>query len=69
MMVLLQPDDLPQGSPDEKHVLLTVQPRIPAGGLQFVELPAGIVDNGSFRGMAAVAMKDEYHTWKFRKIG
>jgi hypothetical protein len=59
MMVLLQPDDLPQGSHDEKHVLLTVQPRVPAGGLQFVELPAGMVDGGTFRGMAAAEMKDE----------
>lgn len=59
MMVLLQPDDLPQGSPDEKHVLLTVQPRVPAAGLQFVELPAGMVDGGTFRGMAAAEMKDE----------
>ncbi len=59
MMVLLQPDDLPQGSPDEKHVLLTVQPRIPAGGLQFVELPAGMVEGGTFKGTAATEMKQE----------
>jgi hypothetical protein len=59
MMVLLQPDDLPQGSPDEKHVLLTVQPRIPAGALQFVELPAGMVEGGTFKGAAATEMKQE----------
>ncbi|PVH68600.1 hypothetical protein DL98DRAFT_522648 [Cadophora sp. DSE1049] len=50
MMVLLQPDDLPQGSHDEKYVLLTVQPRVPAGGLEFVELPAGMVDGGTLEG-------------------
>jgi len=38
-------------------VLFTVQPRVPAGGLLFVELPAGIVDSGTFRGMAAVDLE------------
>ncbi|KAL3423997.1 NUDIX domain-containing protein [Phlyctema vagabunda] len=59
MMVLLQPDDLPRDSQAEKHVLLTVQPRIPAGGLQFVELPAGMVDDGTFAGSAAKEIKEE----------
>ena len=59
MMILLQPDDLPADSQDEKHVLLTVQSRIPAGGLKFVELPAGMVDRGSFAGMAAKEIKEE----------
>jgi ADP-sugar diphosphatase len=60
MMVLLQPDDLPAGSYDEKHVLLTVQPRVPAGNLQFVELPAGMVDDGgSFQGTAAKELQEE----------
>ncbi|KAE9381830.1 hypothetical protein N431DRAFT_14755 [Stipitochalara longipes BDJ] len=59
MMVLLQPDDLPADSQDEKHVLLTVQSRIPAGGLKFVELPAGMVDRGSFAGTAAKEIKEE----------
>jgi len=59
MMVLLQPDDLPEGSRDEKHVLLTVQPRVAAGGLQFVELPAGMVDNGTFKGAAAKEIEEE----------
>jgi ADP-sugar diphosphatase len=58
-MVILQPDDLPQRSHEERHVVLTVQPRVPAGELQFVELPAGMVDGGTFRGMAAAEMKDE----------
>jgi ADP-sugar diphosphatase len=59
MMVLLQPDDLPAGSQEEKHVLLTVQARIAAGGLRFVELPAGMVDNGSFKGAAASEIEEE----------
>jgi ADP-sugar diphosphatase len=59
MLVLLQPDDLPPNSQEEKHVLLTVQPRIAAGGLQFVELPAGMVDDGTFIGSAAKEIEEE----------
>ncbi|KAJ5054482.1 uncharacterized protein L3040_000756 [Drepanopeziza brunnea f. sp. 'multigermtubi'] len=59
MMVLLQPDDLPADSQAEKHVILTVQSRIATGGLQFVELPAGMVDNGTFTGAAAKEIKEE----------
>jgi ADP-sugar diphosphatase len=59
MLVLLQPDDLPPNSQEEKHVLLTVQPRIAAGGLQFVELPAGMVDDGTFKGSAAKEIEEE----------
>ena len=59
MLVLLQPDDLPPGSEAEKHVLLTVQARIAAGGLQFVELPAGMLDAGTFRGAAASEIEEE----------
>jgi ADP-sugar diphosphatase len=50
---------LPKGSPEEKHVLLTVQARIAAGGLRFVELPAGMVDNGTFKGAAAKEIEEE----------
>lgn len=59
MMVVLQPDDLPAGSNEQKHVLLTVQPRIAAAGLQFLELPAGMVDDGTFAGSAANEIKEE----------
>jgi ADP-sugar diphosphatase len=59
MMVVLQPNDVPQGSEGEKYVLLTVQPRIAAGGLQFLELPAGMVDHGTFAGSAAKEIKEE----------
>jgi 8-oxo-dGTP pyrophosphatase MutT (NUDIX family) len=58
--VILQPDDLPQDSQDEKHVLLTIQPRIPAASLAFPELPAGMVDDGgNFAGAAAREIKEE----------
>ena len=59
MMVVLQPDDMPKGSQEEKHVILTVQPRIPAGTLRLVELPAGMVDDGTFSGSAAREIQEE----------
>ncbi|TVY33133.1 Nudix hydrolase 14-like protein [Lachnellula subtilissima] len=55
MLVVLQPDDLPHGSEAEKYVLLTVQPRVAAGSLEMVELPAGMVDGGT----AAKEIKEE----------
>jgi len=59
MLVVLQPEDLPTESQEEKQVLLTVQPRIAAGGLGFVELPAGMVDKGTFEGTAAREIREE----------
>ncbi|KAM5489086.1 hypothetical protein MaudMau93_003811 [Microsporum audouinii] len=55
--LILQPDDVSNG---DKHVVLTVQPRIPAGSLSFTELPAGMIDeNGSFAGAAAKEIHEE----------
>ncbi|KAH8721844.1 NUDIX domain-containing protein [Ilyonectria robusta] len=59
MLVMLIPDDAPPDS-DERYVVLTVQPRIAAGSLGFVELPAGMVDDeGSFKGVAAKEIEEE----------
>ena len=59
MLVMLIPDDAPPDS-DERYVVLTVQPRIAAGSLSFVELPAGMVDDaGSFKGAAAKEIEEE----------
>ncbi|KAH0600087.1 hypothetical protein MHUMG1_01083 [Metarhizium humberi] len=59
MLVMLVPDDAAPDS-DERYVVLTVQPRVPAGSLSFVELPAGMVDDaGSFRGAAAKEIEEE----------
>lgn len=59
MLVMLVPDDAPPGS-EERYVVLTVQPRIPAASLGFVELPAGMVDDaGSFKGAAAKEIEEE----------
>ncbi|TKA25076.1 hypothetical protein B0A50_06141 [Salinomyces thailandicus] len=61
MLILLQPDDAPEGEEEkEKYVILTVQPRIAAGALGFVELPAGMLDDsGTFAGGAAKEIKEE----------
>ncbi|KAG7139149.1 Nudix hydrolase 14 like protein [Verticillium longisporum] len=59
MLVTLVPDDAAPDS-DERYALLTVQPRVAAGSLAFVELPAGMVDDeGSFAGVAAKEIREE----------
>ncbi|KAM3084627.1 hypothetical protein ACMFMG_001268 [Clarireedia jacksonii] len=58
MMVIVQPDDVKD--PDaERWVVMTVQPRPASGSLAFVELPAGMVDNGTFKGAAAREIEEE----------
>ncbi|KAK0513378.1 hypothetical protein JMJ35_004364 [Cladonia borealis] len=60
MMLILQPDDVPANTEDEKHVILTLQPRIPAGSLALAELPAGMLDDsGTFSGGAAKEIEEE----------
>ncbi|KAI9726585.1 MAG: hypothetical protein M1828_000952 [Chrysothrix sp. TS-e1954] len=60
MLVILQPDDVPASSETDKQVILTVQPRIPAGSLGMTEIPAGMLDDsGTFSGAAAKELKDE----------
>lgn len=61
MLVMLLPDDVePSGKGEqERYVVLTVQPRIAAGSLALVELPAGMVDDGTFVGAAAAEIQEE----------
>lgn len=60
MLLVLQPDDVPSNSENEKHVILTLQPRIPAGSLSLPELPAGMLDDaGTFAGGAANEIEEE----------
>ncbi|PNS19495.1 hypothetical protein CAC42_7339 [Sphaceloma murrayae] len=60
MLVILQPDDVEMGTEQDKHVILTLQPRIPAGSLSFAEIPAGMLDDsGSFAGGAAKELAEE----------
>ena len=74
MLVMLIPSDEGEESgtagkqeEEERYVVLTVQPRIPAGSLAFVELPAGMVSSGdeqsgkggNFVGAAAREIEEE----------
>ncbi|ETI23188.1 hypothetical protein G647_04985 [Cladophialophora carrionii CBS 160.54] len=71
MLIILTPSDSPHGSDQkpqahnqpttpEEYAILTVQPRIPAGSLSFVELPAGMIDDsGTFAGAAAREVREE----------
>jgi len=55
MLVILQEKE----AEGEEWVLLTVQPRVPAGNLEFVELPAGMIDGDTFSGAAAMEIEEE----------
>lgn len=58
--MILQSQDAPEGSEDEKFVILTVQPRIAAASLALSELPAGMLDgSGAFAGTAAREIEEE----------
>jgi ADP-sugar diphosphatase len=58
MLLVLQPEDAKDES--EEYVIVTVQPRIPAGSLAFVELPAGMLDDSrTLTGAAAKETKGE----------
>jgi len=59
MLVILQPDDAPQGTETDKHAILTIQPRIAGGTLAFTEIPAGMLDGGTFSGGAAKEIEEE----------
>lgn len=51
---------MPIKTEDEKQVILTIQPRIPAGSLALAELPAGMLDeSGTFAGGAAKEIAEE----------
>lgn len=58
VLLILQPNA--PSSDDELYTILTVQPRIAAGSLNFVELPAGMLDDsGTFGGAAAKEIQEE----------
>ena len=58
VLLILEPEE-GRDSEDE-YVILSVQPRIPAGSLAFIELPAGMLDDsGTFGGAAAKEIKEE----------
>jgi 8-oxo-dGTP pyrophosphatase MutT (NUDIX family) len=56
VLMILRPSE----APNERFVIMTEQPRIAAGSLQFMEIPAGMIDNeDSFAGTAAREIKEE----------
>ncbi|KAF1997143.1 nudix hydrolase 14 [Amniculicola lignicola CBS 123094] len=59
MLIVLQPNTAPPNTEQDKHVLLTIQPRIAAGSLALAELPAGMLDDGTFAGKAAEEIREE----------
>lgn len=61
MLIVLTPRES-DGAPGrrEEYAILTLQPRIAAGSLGFVELPAGMIDDsGTFAGAAAKEIREE----------
>jgi ADP-sugar diphosphatase len=57
VLIILRPSD----SLDERYVVMTEQPRIAAGSLSFIEIPAGMINpkDGSFSIAAARDLKDK----------
>jgi ADP-sugar diphosphatase len=56
VLMILRPTD----SLDERWVVMTEQPRIPAGSLSFLEIPAGMMDGDmNFKGAAAKEIREE----------
>lgn len=55
LVILRSTDDI-----DERWVVTTVQPRIPAGSLSYAEIPSGMLDeSGTFVGAAARVIQEE----------
>lgn len=57
MLMILRPKD----ATDERWVIMTEQPRIPAGSLSFLEIPAGMIDEltGDFKSAAKKEIEEE----------
>lgn len=56
MLMILRPKD----SREERYVVLTEQPRLPVGSMQFLEIPAGMLDDEkNFDGAAAKEIEEE----------
>jgi ADP-sugar diphosphatase len=55
ILMILRPSD----SKNERWVIMTEQPRIPAGSLTFMEIPAGRIEGQSFAGAAAEEIEEE----------
>lgn len=60
MLLILKAESSDPTSETDEFVVLTIQPRIPAGTLTFTEIPAGMIDDsGTFSGAAAKEIEEE----------
>ncbi|KAK5225459.1 hypothetical protein LTR47_009306 [Exophiala xenobiotica] len=66
MLIILSPSNSDDPTPSrarapaEEYAILTLQPRLAAGSLNFIELPAGMLDDsGTFAGAAAKEIHEE----------
>ncbi|KAJ4986387.1 NUDIX domain-containing protein [Stagonosporopsis vannaccii] len=57
VLIIVQPENAQDD--EDKYLILTVQPRIAAGSLAFTEIPAGMLDGGSLKGVAASEIEEE----------
>jgi len=50
-----------EGDPDDgkEYTIITIQPRVPVGEARFAEIPAGMLDDGHFGGVAAKELREE----------
>uniref|UniRef100_A0A060TAI9 ARAD1D19866p n=1 Tax=Blastobotrys adeninivorans TaxID=409370 RepID=A0A060TAI9_BLAAD len=55
MFVVLQAEE----DASEKYVVLVAQPRVPCADMALLELPAGMIDDGTFSGAAARELEEE----------
>ncbi|KAL2074111.1 hypothetical protein VTL71DRAFT_7889 [Oculimacula yallundae] len=56
VLMILRPKD----ASDERLVIMTEQPRIPAGSLSFLEIPAGMIDDqGDWKSAAVTEIEEE----------
>lgn len=59
LKVVLQPGVAEKGTENDKHAILTIQPRIVGGSLAFAEITAGMLDGETFSGGAAKEIGEE----------
>ena len=55
ILMILRPRD----ARDERWVVTTLQPRMSSGSLSFIEIPTGMLDDGTFSGAAAIEIEEE----------
>jgi ADP-sugar diphosphatase len=57
MLVILEPPNC--ASDAQRYAILVSQPRVPVGDMNLLEMPAGMIDDGTFKGSAAKEIQEE----------